>query len=72
MTTRKSLEEVLLGLSVEVRYRWCHSDQCFCMGCVNGEVARAGYTEEDWSDWVRANPRPESSYRYSEWVKAGA
>lgn len=38
------------------RYRWCNAEACFCMGCVNLQVLKAGFTQTDHQEWVRRTP----------------
>lgn len=57
---KKTLNEVMEGLrSVTARYYWCNARACCCLGCCNTEVLNAGYTKENWEEWVRENPQPE-------------
>lgn len=43
----------------EWRYRWCKARLCCCLGCANvaGKLIKLGFTEQDWEDWVKRNPK---------------
>lgn len=51
-----TIDELMNDLSEDWRYRYCEAGRCACMGCVNNELARNGFSKEDWETWVAANP----------------
>ena len=51
----KDINEYMQNMSKEIRYRWCESKQCWCMGCVNNVLIGNGFTKEDWQKWVKEN-----------------
>lgn len=57
---KPNINEIMLSMPLEWRYRWCESKACCCLGCVNraGGIEAQGFTKEDWLEWVNRNPKP--------------
>lgn len=55
------LHDIMLAMPSHWRYFWCGADICGCLGCANasGGVRAAGFTQEDWQQWVDKNPNPD-------------
>jgi hypothetical protein len=63
-----TINEVMENLYIPWRYRWCSAMEepldlttgrgmCACMGCCNQYVKAAGFTKQDWEQWVQENPK---------------
>lgn len=60
------LDRIMLSLYPTARYYWCGGDPsvtpnpvpCGCHGCANFAVLNAGFTYNDWHEWVSAHPAP--------------
>lgn len=58
-TSSPTIDAVMSKVFYPHRYYWCGRSYvgnpvvfaCACMGCANGYVQQAGYTEKEWAEW---------------------
>lgn len=52
--TEQYVDEIMHGVPERSRYRWCNSNLCACMGCVNMSTR---LNRQEWESWVMRNPK---------------
>jgi len=57
MKDAETIDSIMEKVPERVRYRWCVSRWCACLGCVNN-MAKADLSKEEWESWVARNPKP--------------
>jgi hypothetical protein len=58
--------DYLLGKLPKKHLRWCHSELCACMGCVNSIVTR-----DEWEDWCGRHNYCDACKRYEDGTPLG-
>ena len=53
MKSIEEINELMLSVAPDWRFRWCEDDACACMGCVNvsGKLGKI-LSKEEWDKWV--------------------
>ncbi|MNC03608.1 hypothetical protein D3C76_363230 [compost metagenome] len=59
--TTEQVNDAMMDMYPEWRYRWCGGWACACMGAANcsGNASSKGVTREQWEAWVASNPDPD-------------